>query len=94
MPSGLLITKNENYTKNALGRRGRTEYYAGLLLVRAGLITGKEFLEAKAKAIEQLQARPGRFETSLEEASFGCMDQVLPPGRRTPSTIKSRITTR
>jgi predicted metalloprotease with PDZ domain len=34
------------------------------------LITDKELLDARASTIEQLQNRPGRFETSLEEASF------------------------
>jgi len=38
--------------------------------VRAGLITDKEFLNAKASQIKRLQETPGRFQTSLEEASF------------------------
>jgi predicted metalloprotease with PDZ domain len=62
--------ENENYTKLLWVAEGGTEYYAGLLLRRAGLITDKEYLERKASAIQQLQATPGRFETSLEEASF------------------------
>ena len=49
---------------------GGTAYYEGILLRRAGLITDKEFLNNKASQIKQLQERPGRFETSLEEASF------------------------
>ena len=39
-------------------------------MVRAGLITDKELLTSKARMIKQLQERPGRFQTSLEEASF------------------------
>jgi predicted metalloprotease with PDZ domain len=62
--------ENENYTKMLWVAEGGTAYYEGLLLRRAGLITDKEFLEGKASLIEQLQARPGRFETSLEEASY------------------------
>src|SRR4030095_8015564 len=62
--------ENENYTKLLWVAEGGTEYYAGLLLRRAGLITEQEYLEGKANSIEQLQATPGRFETSLEEASF------------------------
>lgn len=62
--------ENENYTKLLWVAEGGTEYYSNLLLQRAGLLTAKEFLDGKASAIEQLQARPGRFETSLEEASF------------------------
>ena len=43
--------ENENYTRLLWVAEGGTEYYSGLLLVRAGLITDKEFLEAKARAI-------------------------------------------
>jgi predicted metalloprotease with PDZ domain len=62
--------ENENYTKLLWVAEGGTAYYESLLLRRAGLITDKEVLEARATTIEQLQTRPGRFETSLEEASF------------------------
>ena len=62
--------EKENYTKLLWVAEGGTEYYSNLLLQRAGLISDREFLDGKASAIEQLQARPGRFETSLEEASF------------------------
>jgi predicted metalloprotease with PDZ domain len=40
------------------------------LVERAGLISEKEFLAGKATAFQALQNRPGRFQTSLEEASF------------------------
>jgi predicted metalloprotease with PDZ domain len=62
--------ENENYTKLLWVAEGGTEYYSNLLLQRAGLMSDKEFLDGRASGIEQLQARPGRFETSLEEASF------------------------
>ena len=62
--------ENENYTKLLWVAEGGTAYYESILLRRAGLITDKEFLENKAAQIKQLQERPGRFETSLEEASF------------------------
>ena len=62
--------ENENYTKLLWLAEGGTEYYSGILLQRAGLISADDLLEGKASTIEQLQARPGRFETSLEEASF------------------------
>ena len=61
--------ENENYTKLLWVAEGATAYYEGVLLRRAGLISDREFLEGKASTIEQLQARPGRFQTSLEEAS-------------------------
>jgi predicted metalloprotease with PDZ domain len=62
--------ENENYTKLLWTAEGGTEYYATLLLKRAGFMTDKEFLENKASGIAQLQRTPGRFETSLEDASF------------------------
>jgi predicted metalloprotease with PDZ domain len=62
--------ENENYTRLLWVAEGTTEYYASLLLLRAGLISLTEFLRGKAASIQQLQHRPGRFETSLEEASF------------------------
>ncbi len=62
--------ENENYTKLLWVAEGGTEYYSNLLMLRAGLITEKEFLAARATGISQLQTRPGRFETSLESASF------------------------
>jgi predicted metalloprotease with PDZ domain len=62
--------ENENYTKLLWFAEGGTEYFSGLLLRRAGLLTEKEFLSGKAASIKDLQERPGRLETSLEEASF------------------------
>lgn len=62
--------ENENYTRMLWVAEGGTEYYSNLLLVRAGLITPKEFLDARADGIEALQARPGRLEQSLEDSSF------------------------
>lgn len=62
--------ENENYTKLLWVAEGTTAYYENLLLRRAGLVSEKDVLDARANAIEQLQNRPGRFETSLEEASF------------------------
>lgn len=62
--------ENENYTKLLWVAEGGTEYYSNLILLRAGLITAKEYLRDRATGIKQLQERPGRFETSVEEASF------------------------
>ena len=62
--------ENENYTRMLWVAEGGTEYYANLLLRRAGFLTDKEYLEAKADAIAALQRTPGRLETSLEDASF------------------------
>lgn len=62
--------ENENYTKLLWVAEGVTAYYEGVLLRRAGLITDKQMLATKAILITDLHARPGRFQTSLEEASL------------------------
>ncbi|MDQ3750619.1 MAG: PDZ domain-containing protein [Acidobacteriota bacterium] len=62
--------ENENYTKLLWVAEGGTAYYEGLLVQRAGLMSDKDFLASKATQIQALQNRPGRFETSLENASF------------------------
>ncbi len=80
--------ENENYTKLLWVAEGLTSYYEGLLLRRAGLITDREFLDGKASMIEQLQARPGRFETSLEEAS---MDAWIKYYRQDENSVNNQI---
>lgn len=80
--------ENENYTKLLWIAEGMTSYYEGLLLRRAGLISDKEFLDGKASMIEQLQARPGRFETSLEEAS---MDAWIKYYRQDENSVNNQI---
>jgi predicted metalloprotease with PDZ domain len=62
--------ENENYTKLLWVAEGATAYYENVLVRRAGLMTDKKFLETYATTFQALQNRPGRFETSLEEASF------------------------
>ena len=62
--------ENENYTKLLWVAEGGTEYYSNILLRRAGLISAKEYFESKADSIGALLTQPGRFETSVEEASF------------------------
>ena len=62
--------ENENYTKLLWFAEGGTEYYSNLILRRAGFMTEREFFADVARGIKALQERPGRFETSLEEASF------------------------
>src|SRR6266851_3803260 len=60
----------ENYTKLLWVAEGITDYYATLVLRRAGLIPDKEFLDAEARAIQILQNTPGRLVMTAEEASF------------------------
>lgn len=62
--------ENENYTRLLWVAEGATAYYESVLNQRAGIISDKEFLAGKATAFQSLQSRPGRTETSLEEASL------------------------
>lgn len=62
--------ERENYTKSLWIAEGGTEYFSNLILRRAGFITDKQYLEDRAFGIGLLQNRPGRFQTSVEEASF------------------------
>lgn len=80
--------ENENYTKLLWVAEGMTSYYEGILLRRAGLITERQFLETKASMIEDLQRQPGRFETSLEEAS---MDAWIKYYRRDENAVNNQI---
>ena len=61
---------NENYTRLLWVAEGGTAYYENVLLQRAGLISDRDFLNSMSGQIQALQNRPGRFQTSLEEASF------------------------
>lgn len=80
--------ENENYTKLLWVAEGTTSYYEGVLLRRAGLTSDQEILNAKADAITALQNRPGRFETSLEEAS---MDAWIKYYRQDQNSINNQI---
>lgn len=60
----------EVHTKSLWIAEGLTSYYDDLLLVRAGLMDEDEYLERISANLEGTMAKPGRFERSLEDASF------------------------
>lgn len=62
--------ENENYTRLLWFAEGGTAYYESVLNRRAGIVTAEDFLNARKTQMQALQNRPGRFETSLEDASF------------------------
>ncbi len=49
---------------------GLTSYYGRLLLARAGIYTGRGYLDSLAQEIDQHQKLPGRLLMSAEEASW------------------------
>ena len=60
----------ENYTRLLWVAEGITDYYAELMLRRAGLITEADYLQRVGGNIQSLQSTPGRLLMSAEEASF------------------------
>ncbi len=78
----------ENYTKVLWVAEGITDYYADLVLRRAGLITESEYLTAAARSIQALQNTPGRLEQSVEESSF---DTWIKFYRQDENSVNSQI---
>ena len=62
--------ENEVYTKSLWFVEGVTDYYADVLLSRAGVATRDEYLNALSSQIRSLQTTPGRLEQSAEMASY------------------------
>ena len=78
----------ENYTKMLWVAEGITDYYADLAVCRAGLLTDKDFLAGKAKAIQDLQETPGRLVQTAEEASF---DAWIKYYRQDENSVNSQV---
>lgn len=78
----------ENYTKLLWVAEGITDYYADIVLRRAGLISEGEFLTATARSIRSLQNTPGRKIQSVEEASF---DSWIKYYRQDENSVNSQI---
>src|SRR6185369_4090517 len=78
----------ENYTKVLWVAEGITDYYADLVLRRAGLISESEFLSATARSIQNLQNTPGRLVQSAEESSY---DAWIKYYRQDENSVNSQI---
>ena len=78
----------ENYTRLLWVAEGLTEYYANLLMRRAGLFSDEEYLANLASGIQTVQNLPGRFEMSVEEASFDAWIKYYRPNE---NSVNSQI---
>jgi predicted metalloprotease with PDZ domain len=78
----------ENYTKLLWVAEGITDYYGLLLLRRAGFLAEDEYLGRLSGMIDAVQNKPGRFEMSVEEASF---DAWIKNYRQDENSINSQI---
>jgi predicted metalloprotease with PDZ domain len=79
----------ETYTTLLWAMEGITEYYTDLLLVRAGLLPTKRYLERLADDIVTLQGMPGRQVQSLECASFDAWIKLYRPDENSSNTSVS-----
>ncbi|MFN2492862.1 MAG: M61 family metallopeptidase [Pyrinomonadaceae bacterium] len=78
----------ENYTKLLWVAEGITDYYARIVLRRAGFTSPADFLTENAKAFESLQKTPGRLVMSAEESSF---DTWIKYYRQDENSVNSQV---
>ena len=78
--------ENEIYTRALWFVEGITEYYADLFLVRAGVATRDEYLDALSEQIRSLQTTPGRLEQSAEAASYDAWIKYYRTDENSPNT--------
>ena len=78
--------ENEAYTRSLWFVEGVTDYYADLMLARAGVATRDEYLGALSAQIRRLQATPGRLEQSAELASYDAWIKYYRPDENSTNT--------
>jgi predicted metalloprotease with PDZ domain len=81
--------ENEVYTRSLWFVEGLTDYYADLFLVRAGVATREEYLDALSAQVRSLHTTPGRLEQSVEAASYDAWIKYYRPDENTPNTAIS-----
>jgi predicted metalloprotease with PDZ domain len=84
--------ENEALTRSLWIAEGISDYYADLLLHRAGLSTRDEFLDVLTRAIDELQTSPGRAVQSAELASFDAWIRFYRPDENSPNVSISYYT--
>ena len=84
--------ENENVTGSLWIAEGVTDYYASLLVHRAGLSNQAEFLDVVSGNIEELQTTPGRAVQSAELASRDAWIKYYRPDENSPNTSISYYT--
>lgn len=78
----------ENYTTLLWAMEGITDYYAGLLLVRAGLWSPRKYAQHLAGEIRDYECHPGRLVQSAAGASFDAWIKLYRPD---PGSINHTI---
>lgn len=78
--------ETENYTKGLWIAEGFTDYYAPVLVRRAGLSTRDEMLDEVSSTIESVQQRPGRLVQPVDMASFDTWIKQYRPDENSGNT--------
>ncbi|MFN8061186.1 MAG: PDZ domain-containing protein [Vicinamibacterales bacterium] len=78
--------ENEVYTTSLWEAEGFTDYYADLVIRRAGLSSDDELLAAVGDQIRQLQTTPGRQLQSAADASYDAWIKQYRPDENSPNT--------
>jgi predicted metalloprotease with PDZ domain len=84
--------ENEVHTRSLWMAEGVTDYFADLLVHRAGLSTRDEYLDSLSNKIEELQTTPGRGVQSAELASFDAWIRYYRPDENSPNVSISYYT--
>jgi len=83
---------DEVFTRSLWIAEGITDYYAELLVHRAGLSSQAEYLDALSNKIEELQTTPGRLVQPVDLASFDAWIKFYRPDENTPNASVSYYT--
>jgi predicted metalloprotease with PDZ domain len=81
-----------NHTRLLWVFEGITSYYQELMLLRSGVIGVTAFLQRLGELLTRVFRMPGRFEQSLEAASFDAWDVLYRPEPHHPNTTISYYT--
>ncbi len=84
--------ENEVQTRSLWMAEGVTDYFAELLVHRAGLSTREEYIDSLSNKIEELQTTPGRGVQSAELASFDAWIRYYRPDENSPNVSISYYT--
>jgi predicted metalloprotease with PDZ domain len=78
--------EKEVHSKGLWIAEGFTDYYADIIVKRAGLSTRDAYLEALSNQIESVQTTPGRLVTAVEMASYDAWVKQYRPDENTVNT--------
>ena len=79
----------ENYTRLLWAFEGFTSYYDDLMLVRAGLLTEKQYLETLEKTLTTVLQRTGRLKQSVADSSFDAWIKYYRADENAPNSVVS-----